>query len=68
MEEGLTPEIIGTYILSTITEEDQKVIDSLYRQNKSIEAISRDTHFTPEKVKKILEKLMEKDLVGKRKK
>ena len=31
MEEGLTPEIIGTYILSTITEEDQKVIVSAYR-------------------------------------
>ncbi len=66
MEEGLTPEAFEAYVSSTFTEEDRRVMASLYRQSKSIEAISSDTHFTPEKVKEILEKLMEQELVGKR--
>ncbi len=66
MEEGLTPEAIGAYISSTFTEEDLRVMASLHRKHKSIEAISKDTNFTTERVKKILEKLVEKELVGKR--
>ncbi len=65
MEEELTLEI-AAYISSTITEEDRRVMASLYHQSKSIEAIASDTRFTTEKVKEILKKLMEKELVGKR--
>lgn len=64
--EGLTPEAIGFYVSSTANEEERKVMTSLYHQSKSIEAISNDTHFTPEKVKKILKKLIKKELVKKR--
>ncbi len=66
MEEGLTPEAIGFFVSSIVSDEERRVLASLYRQSKSIEGISSDTHFTVEKVKKILGKLAEKELVGKR--